>query len=57
MERYMLWAVATSAGAPILYGRFRPSAVFRKVYFVGRDAQGVTLASLWPPVWMIPREP
>jgi hypothetical protein len=24
MEGYMLWAVATSAGAPILYGRFRP---------------------------------
>jgi hypothetical protein len=23
MEGYMLWAVATSAGAPILYGRFR----------------------------------
>jgi hypothetical protein len=24
MEGYMLWAVATSVGAPILYGRFRP---------------------------------
>src|SRR5262245_58654577 len=24
MEGYMLWAVATSAGAPIVYGRFRP---------------------------------
>ena len=24
MEGYTLWAVATSAGAPILYGRFCP---------------------------------
>src|SRR6266567_6786294 len=24
MEGYMLWAVATSAGPPIVYGRFRP---------------------------------
>ena len=24
MEGYMLWAVAASAGAPIVYGRFRP---------------------------------
>ena len=23
MEGYILWGVATSAGAPILYGRFR----------------------------------
>ena len=23
MKGYILWAVATSAGAPILYGRFR----------------------------------
>src|SRR5262245_35957858 len=24
MEGYMLWTIATSAGSPIVYGRFRP---------------------------------
>jgi len=54
MEGYMLWAIATSAGAPILYRRFRlyllyppllPLLVSRNLGFQERAAEIVRLGS------------
>ena len=54
MEGYMLWAIATSAGAPILYRRFRlyllypplvPLLASRNLGFQERAAEIVRLGS------------